>query len=74
MYTARIHYNSDRRGNKGEVTVPQMCKLTFIITPKIPGTLVCINHRTISITSMNQIAKIVLKVKYDKNQNTHTDR
>ena len=39
---------------------PQMYKSIFIPIPKIPGTLECNNHRTISI--MNQITKIVLKV------------
>ncbi len=47
--------------------VAQMYKSTFITLPKIPGTLECNKHRTISI--MSQVTKIILRVVLDRMRN-----
>ena len=45
----------------------QMYKSTFITIPKIPGTLECNKHRTISI--MSQITKIILRIVLNRIRN-----
>ncbi len=47
--------------------VAQMYKSTFITLPKIPGTLECNKHRTISI--MSQVTNIILRVVLDRMRN-----
>ena len=45
----------------------QMYKSTFITLPKVPGTLECNKHRTISI--MSQITKIILRIVLNRIRN-----